>query len=143
MIKLFTPAFSDDADPNPGYVRSYPEGVRENGGQYTHGAVWLGMALLKAGLADEGKSVLLALDPVRKSRDGGHRRYKTEPYYLCGDVYSNPDCPGRGGWSIYTGSAAWYYRALRESLCGVAVKGGKLVRLPAPEDAEVTEKPLS
>ena len=143
VIKLFTPAFSDDADPNPGYVRSYPEGVRENGGQYTHGAVWLGMALLKAGLADEGKSVLLALDPVRKSRDGGHRRYKTEPYYLCGDVYSNPSCPGRGGWSIYTGSAAWYYRALRESLCGVAVKGGKLVRLPAPEDAEVSEERLS
>lgn len=114
VIKLFTPAFSDNADPDPGYVKSYPDGLRENGGQYTHAAVWFGMACLRAGLKEEGSAILSAINPVNRSLDGGYLKYKTEPYYLCGDVYSNKNCRGRGGWSIYTGSAAWYYRALRE-----------------------------
>lgn len=114
VIKLFTPAFSDDAEPDPGYVRSYPDGIRENGGQYTHGAVWLGMACMRAGLTRQGREILEALSPIRHAENGIHR-YKTEPYYLCGDVYANQNCFGRGGWSIYTGSAAWYYRALREA----------------------------
>lgn len=114
VIKLFTPPFSDDADPDPGYVKAYPDGMRENGGQYTHGAVWLGMACMRAGLTDKGMQIFKALSPIERSRDGGYERYKTEPYYLCGDVYANHNCCGRGGWSIYTGSAGWYYRALRE-----------------------------
>lgn len=114
VIKLFTPAFSDDAEPDPGYVRCYPDGIRENGGQYTHGAVWLGMACLRAGLSRQGREILAALSPI-KHAENGIERYKTEPYYLCGDVYANQNCFGRGGWSIYTGSAAWYYRALREA----------------------------
>ncbi len=126
VIKLFAPAFSDDADPDPGYVRFYPSGMRENGGQYTHGAVWLGMACLKAGLTAEGENILSAISPINRSLDNGFERYKTEPYYLCGDVYSNKNCCGRGGWSIYTGSAAWYYRALREGLYGVSLKRGQI-----------------
>lgn len=138
VVKLFTPAFSDEADPDPGYVRLYPEGMRENGGQYTHGAVWLGMACLRAGLTEEGVAILDALNPINHSRDGGVERYKTEPYYLCGDVYSNNNCCGRGGWSIYTGSAAWYYRALREGLYGITVRGGNVViSSSAPKSAEV------
>ncbi len=139
VIKLFAPAFSESADPDPGYVKFYPQGMRENGGQYTHGAVWLGMACLKAGLTDEGEKILDALSPINRSL-GGIERYKTEPYYLCGDVYSNKNCCGRGGWSIYTGSAAWYYRALREGLYGVSLKRGRLSLDPrAPKKAEVRE----
>ena len=114
VIKLFTPPFSDSADPDPGYIKSYPEGMRENGGQYTHGAVWLGLACLRAGLTEEGNNILDALNPITRSENGGYKRYMAEPYYLCGDVYTNKNCHGRGGWSIYTGSAAWYYKALRE-----------------------------
>ena len=124
VIKLFTPAFPDDAEPDPGYVRCYPDGLRENGGQYTHGAVWLGMACLKAGMVEQGCGILSALSPIRHSADGGYERYKTEPYYLCGDVYANKNCLGRGGWSIYTGSAAWYYRALTEGLLGIRLCRG-------------------
>ena len=113
VVKLFSPAFSDDAEPDPGYVKSYPEGMRENGGQYTHGAVWLALACLEAGLKDEGEEILKALNPIKRSQEGGWKRYKTEPYYLCGDVYANKNCFGRGGWSIYTGAAGWLYRALR------------------------------
>lgn len=126
VIKLFTPAFSDDAEPDPGYVRCYPDGLRENGGQYTHGAVWLGMACLKAGMIEQGRGILSALSPIRHSENGGYERYKTEPYYLCGDVYANKNCLGRGGWSIYTGSAAWYYRALTEGLIGITLRDGKV-----------------
>ena len=139
VVKLFTPAFSDGAEPDPGYVRFYPSGMRENGGQYTHGAVWLGIACLKAGLTEEGGNILEALSPINRAL-AGCDRYKTEPYYLCGDVYANKNCFGRGGWSIYTGSAAWYYRAIREGLCGVSLREGKLRVDPrAPKKAEVKD----
>lgn len=115
VIKLFTPAFKADSSLNPGYISHYPEGLRENGGQYTHGAVWLGMALMKEGMEEEGREVYNAINPIRRSHVDGYKRYKTEPYYLAGDVYTNKNCYSRGGWSIYTGSAAWYYRALREA----------------------------
>ena len=83
--------------------------------------------------------ILSALSPINRSADGGYKRYKTEPYYLCGDVYANKNCCGRGGWSIYTGSAAWYYRALREGLCGITVKDNKIVKNPnAPKASTVT-----
>ncbi len=114
VIKLFTPAFGHNFHPKAGYIQHYPEGLRENGGQYTHGAVWLGMALLRAGLKEEAENVFRAINPILRSEDGGDKRYATEPYYLCGDVYSNCNCFGRGGWSIYTGAAGWYYRGLGE-----------------------------
>ena len=123
VVKLFTPAFRFDSGIKAGYINHYPEGLRENGGQYTHAAVWLGMALMKEGMTDEGVAVYNAINPIKRSLGDGYKRYKTEPYYLAGDVYSNKNCYSRGGWSIYTGSAAWYYRALRE-----AIKNGQFGR---------------
>lgn len=117
-----------DAEPNPGYIRHYPEGLRENGGQYTHGAVWLGMACIEAGLEEEGLDILNAINPIVRSENGGYERYKTEPYYICGDVYSNKNCYSRGGWSIYTGSAAWYYRAVIQDIFGVKLQGGVITK---------------
>lgn len=116
VIKLFTPAFKNDSEVEAGYISHYPDGLRENGGQYTHAAVWLGMALMKEGMEEEGRAVFNAINPIRRSNVDGYKRYKAEPYYLAGDVYSNKNCYSRGGWSIYTGSAAWYYRALREAI---------------------------
>lgn len=137
VIKLFYPAFNDDARAEVGYIASYPDGIRENGGQYTHAAIWLGMACIEAGLTDEGFEILRALNPILRSESGGYERYKTEPYYICGDVYSNKNCYSRGGWSIYTGSAAWYYRAIIEDILGLKLKGGKLARGKSLVDAQI------
>ena len=109
VIKLFDPPYDGKAD--PGYIRSYLPGVRENGGRYTHAAIWLSMALFKLGRVDEGTRILLSLLPPADDP-----RYKLEPYVLAGDVYSNPQHYGRGGWSWYTGSAGWFRTAVREYL---------------------------
>ncbi len=108
-----------------------PPGIRENGGQYTHAAVWLGLACLRLGWREEGYEVLKALLP------GGHDplSYKAEPYVLAADVYSNPQHQGRGGWSWYTGAAGWYYRTAVEELLGLKLRGGLLYLEPRlPED---------
>ncbi len=109
IVKLFTPAFSQDSEKDPGYVKSYPEGVRENGGQYTHGAIWLALAFLRNGDRKTAKKLAEFLSPANRLEI-----YKNEPYYMSADVYTNPQAYGRGGWSLYTGSAAWYYILLRE-----------------------------
>ncbi len=109
IIKLFDPPYSADSAEDPGYVRGYPGGIRENGGQYTHAAVWLALAFLRSGDRETAEKLAKALDPA--SRGG---EYKNEPYYLSADIYTAPECLGRGGWSLYTGSAAWYYRLLGE-----------------------------
>lgn len=111
IIKLFTPPFDRDnpADPDPGYVMSYPAGVRENGGQYTHAAVWFALACHRLGMEDKAAELLNAISPVNRSKE-----YKTEPYYLAADIYTNPKTYGRGGWSIYTGAAGWFYKVLNE-----------------------------
>lgn len=111
IFKLFTPPFKA-YDPHIGYLTSYPEGMRENGGQYTHGAVWSAIGFLVAPEKKEEnkkRAVTLAklLDPMKKGEE-----YNTEPYVMSGDVYSNPDNVGRGGWSWYTGSASWYRKLL-------------------------------
>lgn len=125
VVKLFTPPFPDNFEPPVGYISHYPDGIRENGGQYTHAAVWLGMACVRAGLSREGLDILTAISPVARSENLGYQRYKTEPYYICGDVYANKNCYARGGWSIYTGSAAWYYRAITEDILGIRMKDGR------------------
>ncbi|MDR0821001.1 MAG: hypothetical protein LBN40_00855 [Oscillospiraceae bacterium] len=108
VVRLFSPPFSrENTDERPGYVASYPSGVRENGGQYTHAAVWLGLALVKADRMTDAKRVAKAIAPF-----GRNENYKTEPYYLAADIYTNPSMYGRGGWSIYTGSAGWYLALL-------------------------------
>ncbi len=106
VIKLFSPPFSENSKVT-GYVNRYPEGMRENGGQYTHAAVWFCMALFREGLVSQAENVLKALIPSEKYRNGMGDIYKTEPYALAGDVYSAEGHEGRGGWSLYTGSAGW------------------------------------
>ena len=114
LIKLFTPPFARGTSwQEPGYVESYPEGVRENGGQYTHAAVWLALAFYRAGKKEKARELALMLAPMGRGDE-----YKTEPYYMAADIYTNSQAYGRGGWSIYTGSAGWYFYLLREIFGG-------------------------
>lgn len=123
IVKLFTPPF-DRSDHNPGYIKAYPTGIRENGGQYTHAAIWLALALLEAGRAEEGWRLLDMLNPASRCTDAAlAQSYKTEPYYLAADIYTHAGCCGHGGWSIYTGAAAWYYRAVVGGLLGLGFHG--------------------
>ncbi len=125
IVKLLTPPF-DLGDKSPGYIAGYVPGVRENGGQYTHAAVWLGMACLENGMRDTGWEVLSAIAP-----DGREQSvYRSEPYAICADVYSNPQHRGRGGWSWYTGAAGWYHQAVMGSLLGIRVCRGWLTVKP-------------
>ena len=121
LVRLFDPAF-DKSEQKPGYIKGYLAGIRENGGQYTHGAVWLAMACLMRGRADDGYRILSMLLPETHDT----RIYKAEPYVLAGDVYANPDHMGRGGWSWYTGSAAWYWRVAIENLLGLRIRDSRL-----------------
>ena len=125
IVKLFTPPFVT-REPDPGYIAGYPAGVRENGGQYTHAAIWLAMGCLREGMTEEGAEILKALLPGRHDQ----AIYQAEPYVIAADVYSNPAHPGRGGWSWYTGAAAWYYRVAMEELLGLQVKEGRLTVTP-------------
>lgn len=117
ILKLFSPPFEGD-DRSIGYIQAYNPGVRENGGQYTHAAAMFLLALWRQGKRSEAFELLAALNPAQRMSAEGDRHlamtYRSEPYALCGDVYSNPDMPGRGGWSHYTGSAAWYYNCIAE-----------------------------
>jgi cyclic beta-1,2-glucan synthetase len=122
-ILLLTPPF-EKTDPSPGYIQSYLPGVRENGGQYTHAAVWMVMAFAALGDGDKAEELFRQLNPIThgNSREGIHR-YKVEPYVMAGDVYSVPPHVGRGGWTWYTGSAGWMYRAGIGSLLGFRLCG--------------------
>jgi len=126
LVLLFDPPF-DKMEPTPGYIRGYPPGVRENGGQYTHGAMWLAMALARSGDGRRAVEILRMLDPVEHARDvDGVWRYGVEPYVVAADVYAAPGHVGQGGWSWYTGSAAWMYRAWVEEVLGLKVRGESL-----------------
>ena len=125
VIKLFTPAFKEFS-PDPGYIQSYGPGFRENGGQYTHGAVWLAMACLKAGKRAEGLQLLLDLLP--EGHDG--LTYGGEPFVVPADVSTNPDHFGEAGWTWYTGSAGWYLRIATEELLGIVPENGRLCIYP-------------
>ena len=130
ILRLFSPPFCD-ADDRTGYVSAYPPGIRENGGQYTHAAVWFCRALLEAGMYDEGMRVLRALNPlVKYETEETARRYKTEPYFLCGDVYGDAS-PGRGGWSLYTGAAGQLFALVTEVILGLHMQDGRLFFTPA------------
>ena len=142
ITKLFTPPFTPKTS-RVGYAAAYPKGIRENGGQYTHGAIWLGMALLEFKTERQGLEILSAISPLSKSlTDEASERYKNEPYYLSADIYTNPDCYGRGGWSLYTGSAGWYRRAVFEWLFGFKIRSKTLSFSPLfpPEWGEVKIK---
>lgn len=133
VVKLFDPPFSR-TDPRVGYITAYPGGVRENGGQYTHGAVWLAMALLESGRIEEGAQVLDILNPAAKYTGRLGNLYGGEPYALAGDVYAHPACPGRVGWSQYTGSAGWFYTAVMGCLLGLRPQGDRLLLQPRLPD---------
>jgi cyclic beta-1,2-glucan synthetase len=123
VILLLTPPFDRSAQ-DPGYIKGYPPGLRENGGQYTHAALWLIMAIARRGNGDEAVELFHLLNPVNHTRSAaGADRYKGEPYVLAGDVYSHPAHPGRCGWSWYTGSAGWMYRVGLESILGLRRRG--------------------
>lgn len=126
LIKLLTPPF-DGHGPNPGYIQGYVPGVRENGGQYTHGAIWAVMAFAQMGNSERAWQLWSMINPVNHSLNAeAVARYKVEPYVMAADVYSVAPHNGRGGWSWYTGSAGWAYRLLTESLLGVTREGDKL-----------------
>ena len=123
LALLFTPPF-DQTKPDPGYIKGYPPGIRENGGQYTHAAVWSVQAFAKLGDGDKAAELLSLLNPINHARTwAAAQRYKVEPYVVCADVYSVPPHVGRGGWTWYTGSAGWMYRAGLESILGFCVEG--------------------
>jgi cyclic beta-1,2-glucan glucanotransferase len=123
VVLLLSPPFDASAQ-DPGYIRGYPPGVRENGGQYTHAAVWAVMAVARLGSGDEAMELFHMLNPINHSRTGADiERYRTEPYVLAGDVYAHPAHPGRGGWTWYTGAAGWLYRTGLESLLGLRRQG--------------------
>jgi cyclic beta-1,2-glucan synthetase len=130
MVLLFTPPF-DKAAPSPGYIQAYPPGVRENGGQYTHAAVWLAMAMARSGDGTRAGKLLHMLNPIEKARESeAARRYSVEPFVAVADVYDLPGRVGQGGWSWYTGSAAWMYRAWVEEALGLKVRGESLTLDP-------------
>jgi cellobiose phosphorylase len=123
LVLLLAPPFDRSAE-DPGYIGGYPPGLRENGGQYTHAAVWVTMAVARQGRGDEATELFHMLNPVNHTRTAADvARYQAEPYVLCGDVYAQPAYPGRGGWSWYTGSAGWLYRAGLESILGLRRRG--------------------
>jgi cyclic beta-1,2-glucan synthetase len=123
LVLLLHPPFDHSAR-NPGYIKSYPPGVRENGGQYTHAAVWVVMALARLGYGDEATEVFHMLNPINHTRTPADvDRYQTEPYVVAGDIYARAPWVGRGGWTWYTGSAGWMYRAGLESILGLTLHG--------------------
>jgi len=130
LVLLLAPPF-DTSEPSPGYIRGYPPGVRENGGQYTHAAVWFAMALARQGDGDRAAGVLRMLNPIERARDPETVwRYGVEPYVIAADVYRLPGRIGHGGWSWYTGSAAWMYRAWVEEVLGLKVHGDHMELSP-------------
>ncbi len=123
IVKLFDPPFEHSTH-DPGYIKAYRSGLRENGGQYTHGAIWLVQAYMMLGESKKAYRILQMLNPVchsltRASADV----YKVEPYVVSADVYSARDALGMGGWSWYTGSAAWMYKVILEYVLGIMIKG--------------------
>lgn len=123
LVKLFAPPF-DSGPLQPGYIKGYAPGIRENGGQYTHAAVWLVQALAGLGRAGDAHALWTMLVPIAHTATAADvARYKVEPYVAAADVYGAPPHVGRGGWTWYTGSAAWLYRAALETLLGFTKRG--------------------
>ncbi len=130
LALLLSPPFDRSAR-NPGYIKGYPPGVRENGAQYTHAALWLVMAMTRLGNGDEAAELFHMLNPVNHARTAADvLRYKTEPYVVAGDIHAGAPNVGRGGWSWYTGSAGWMYRAGLEHMLGLRRRGATFMLDP-------------
>lgn len=117
IVKLLYPAFNDNEKNNPGYIRAYVPGIRENGGQYTHASVWLAKAYFEINDYDKGEEILKMINPISHS-DTKEKAdvYMVEPYVMAADIYSNEEHPGRGGWTWYTGSSGWMYKVIEDYL---------------------------
>ena len=133
LIKLFTPPF-DKGHTDPGYIKGYVPGVRENGGQYTHAAIWTLMAFAALGDGDRAGELFTLSEPDQSfGKQAGLHKYKVEPYVAAADIYGMSPHVGRGGWTWYTGSASWMYRAALESILGFELRGNRLrigLRIP-------------
>jgi cellobiose phosphorylase len=126
LIQLLDPPF-DKSTLNPGYIKGYVPGVRENGGQYTHAAIWTAMAFACLGDSQRAWELFTMINPVNHARSTKETAtYKVEPYVVAADVYAAPPHTGRGGWTWYTGSAAWMYRLIVESLLGLSLEVDRL-----------------
>jgi cyclic beta-1,2-glucan synthetase len=142
IIKLLTPPFKSTRN-NPGYIKDYPTGVRENGAQYTHAALWYIMALLNANKIDLAYEYYQMINPINRTlTDKDIMKYKVEPYAIAADIYSNPGHLGRGGWTWYTGSASWAYKIALEEILGFKKEGDTLTinpKIPSSWDSyEIT-----
>jgi cyclic beta-1,2-glucan synthetase len=123
LVLLFTPPF-DHTLRDPGYIKGYVPGIRENGGQYSHAAAWTVIAFAALGDGDKACELFRMLNPItHTSSRASVQRYKVEPYVVAGDVYAEPPLAGRGGWTWYTGSSGWLYRAGMEWILGFRVRG--------------------
>jgi cellobiose phosphorylase len=134
LALLLDPPF-DQQGPSPGYIAGYVPGVRENGGQYNHAAIWAAMAFASLGERARAWSLLEIVNPLNRTATAAHvQRYRVEPYVLAADVYTRAPHTGRGGWSWYTGSAGWLYRLIVESLLGLRLQttssGARLLIAP-------------
>jgi len=135
IVRLFTPPL-EQTNQDPGYIKAYPPGVRENGGQYTHAGTWVVLAFAAQGRAAEAWRAFQMLNPISHALDRENaERYRVEPYVVAADIYGEGALAGRGGWTWYTGSAGWLYRAAVEGILGIRQQGKRLVIRPVlPED---------
>lgn len=135
IIKLLDPPFCN-SNLEPGYIKAYLPGVRENGGQYTHSAIWAIIAQAILGLSDKALSSFKMINPIEHSNSNDKAMlYKVEPYVVAADVYGASNLLGRGGWTWYTGSSSWFYKAGIEYILGIKVKNGVLSIKPCvPSD---------
>jgi cyclic beta-1,2-glucan synthetase len=136
LIRLLTPPFQHTAH-DPGYIRGYVPGVRENGGQYTHAALWVVRAVAELSLNNRAAALLAMINPIHHSRTSEQiATYQVEPYVVAADVYGETPHVGRGGWTWYTGSAGWMYRVAVESILGLRLIDGRelAVRPCIPDD---------
>jgi cyclic beta-1,2-glucan synthetase len=128
VVLLLTPPFDRMAH-DPGYIKGYVPGVRENGGQYTHAVAWVILALARLGMGDEAMELFHMINPINHVRTPeDSERYRAEPYAIAADVYAHPMHVGRGGWTWYTGSAGWMYQAAIRGLLGLQ-RAGSTIRI--------------
>ncbi len=131
LVQLFDPPF-DAGTLDPGYIKGYLPGIRENGGQYTHAACWVVQALVRLGRTEDAWQVYEMINPVRLTEEAnGVQCYQGEPYVIAADVYDHPQQTGHVGWTWYTGSASWYYRVGLEEILGFRLRGNRLQIAPS------------
>ena len=135
LIKLLDPPF-ENGKLKPGYIKAYVPGTRENGGQYTHGAIWVIIAECMLGFGDKALELYRMINPIEHTRTReATEKYKVEPYVIAADIYGTQNLAGRGGWTWYTGSSSWYYIAGIEYILGLKIYNGKIKIEPCiPKD---------